>query len=58
MKKTLTFLPAALCLVAAGCGGSYDSEPYTCTNAYHAHEIEHNGRNATLGFRIVLRHIN
>jgi len=42
----------------AGCGGCYDSEPYTCTNAYHGREIEHNGRNATLGFRIVLRHIN
>jgi formylglycine-generating enzyme required for sulfatase activity len=45
-------------VVIAGCGGCYDSEPYTCTNAYHAHEIEHNGRNATLGFRIVLRHTN
>ncbi|MBR0525978.1 MAG: SUMF1/EgtB/PvdO family nonheme iron enzyme [Prevotella sp.] len=42
----------------AGCGGCYDSEPYACTNAYHGREIEHNGRNATLGFRIVLRHIN
>jgi formylglycine-generating enzyme required for sulfatase activity len=42
----------------AGCGGCYDSEPYSCTYSYHAHEIEHNGRNATLGFRIVLRHTN
>jgi len=42
----------------AGCGGCYDSEPYTCTSAYHGREIEHNGRNATLGFRIVLRRIN
>jgi len=42
----------------AGCGGCYDSEPYACTNAYHGREIELNGRNATLGFRIVLRRIN
>ncbi len=42
----------------AGCGGCYDSKPYSCTYSYHAHEIEHNGRNATLGFRIVLRHTN
>lgn len=49
--------PASGVLIAGG-GGCYDSEPYTCTSSYHAHEIEHNGRNATLGFRIVLRHAN
>ena len=38
-----------------GCGGCYDSEPYACTQSYHGREIQHNGRNATLGFRIVLR---
>ena len=43
--------------VIVGCGGCYDSEPYTCTYSYHGQEIEHNGRNATVGFRIVLRHI-
>lgn len=42
----------------AGCGGCYDSEPYTCKCSYHGREIEHNGRNATLGFRIVLRRVN
>ena len=36
-------------------GGCYNSEPYTCTSSYHGREIEHNGRNATIGFRIVLR---
>ncbi|MBR6848346.1 MAG: SUMF1/EgtB/PvdO family nonheme iron enzyme [Bacteroidales bacterium] len=41
--------------IIAGCGGCYDSESYTCTYSYHGREIEHNGRNATLGFRIVLR---
>ncbi len=41
--------------VIVGCGGCYESEPYTCTSAYHGREIEHNGRNATVGFRIVLR---
>ena len=40
--------------VIVGCGG-YDSEPYTCTSSYHGREKEHNGRNATVGFRIVLR---
>ncbi len=35
--------------------GCYDSEPYACTQSYHGREIQHNGRNATLGFRIVLR---
>lgn len=40
-----------------GCGGCYDSQPNTCTSAYHGREIQHNGRNATVGFRIVLRHI-
>ena len=39
----------------AGCGGCYSSESYTCTSAYHGREKEHNGRDATLGFRIVLR---
>ena len=29
-----------------------------CTYSYHGHEIEHNGLNATVGFRIVLRHTN
>ena len=38
-----------------GGGGCYDSAPYTCTSAYHGREKEHNGRDATLGFRIVLR---
>jgi formylglycine-generating enzyme required for sulfatase activity len=42
----------------AGCGGCYNSEPNTCTSAYHGREIEHNGRDATLGFRIVLRRVN
>ena len=41
-----------------GCGGCYDSEPYTCTSAYHGREKEHNGRDATVGFRIVLRRVN
>ena len=41
-----------------GGGGCYDSAPYTCTSAYHGREKEHNGRDATLGFRIVLRHTN
>ncbi len=44
--------------VIVGCGGCYDSEPNTCTSAYHGREIEHNGRNATVGFRIVLRRVN
>ena len=35
--------------------GCYDSEPYACTQSYHGREIQHNGRNATLGSRIVLR---
>lgn len=39
----------------AGCGGCYSSEPYTCTYSYHGREKDHNGRDATLGFRIVLR---
>ncbi|MDY6347231.1 MAG: SUMF1/EgtB/PvdO family nonheme iron enzyme [Bacteroidales bacterium] len=38
-----------------GCGGCFNSEPYTCTYSYHGREIQHNGRDATLGFRIVLR---
>jgi formylglycine-generating enzyme required for sulfatase activity len=38
-----------------GGGGCFSSEPYTCTSAYHGREKEHNGRDATLGFRIVLR---
>lgn len=41
--------------VIVGCGGCYESAPNTCTSAYHGREIEHNGRNATVGFRIVLR---
>ena len=41
-----------------GCGGCYSSEPYTCTYSYHGREKEHNGRNATVGFRIVLRYIS
>ena len=41
--------------VIVGCGGGYDSESYTCRASYHGREIEHNGRNATVGFRIVLR---
>ena len=41
--------------VIVGCGGCYESAPHTCTSAYHGREIEHNGRNATVGFRIVLR---
>ncbi|MBQ2187153.1 MAG: SUMF1/EgtB/PvdO family nonheme iron enzyme [Bacteroidales bacterium] len=41
--------------VIVGCGGCYESESYACTSAYHGREIEHNGRNATVGFRIVLR---
>jgi len=41
--------------VIVGCGGCYDSESYTCTSSYHGREKEHNGRNATVGFRIVLR---
>ena len=41
--------------VIVGGGGCYDSEPYTCTSAYHGREKQHNGRDATLGFRIVLR---
>lgn len=32
-----------------GSGGCYDSEPYACTQSYHGREIQHNGRNATLG---------
>lgn len=44
--------------VIVGCGGCFDSEPYTCRYSYHGREIEHNGRNATVGFRIVLRYIN
>ena len=38
-----------------GCGGCFNSEPYTCTYPYHGREIQHNVRDATLGFRIVLR---
>ena len=41
--------------IIVGCGGCYNSEPYTCTYSYHGREIEHNGRDATVGFRIVLR---
>ena len=41
--------------VIVGCGGCYENESYACTSAYHGREIEHNGRNATVGFRIVLR---
>jgi len=41
-----------------GCGGCYSSEPLTCRYSYHGREIEHNGRDATLGFRIVLRRVN
>jgi len=44
--------------VIVGCGGCYDSEPNTCRSSYHGREIQHNGRNATVGFRIVLRHTN
>ena len=44
--------------VIVGCGGCYDSEPLTCKYSYHGREIEHNGRNATVGFRIVLRRVN
>ena len=38
-----------------GCGGCYSSDSYTCTYSYHGREKEHNGRDATVGFRIVLR---
>ena len=42
-------------MLIVGCGGCYNSEPHTCTYSYHGREIEHNGRDATVGFRIVLR---
>ena len=42
----------------AASGGCYNSEPYTCTSSYHGRVSEHNGRNATVGFRIVLRRTN
>ena len=41
-----------------GCGGCYNSETLTCRYSYHGREIEHNGRDATIGFRIVLRRVN